>query len=820
MLHTEVLNRISRELRVPLKSVEATVALLEGGATVPFVARYRKEATGNLDEVKIRQVDDRRHYHQSLSDRKVAILANIDKLGKLTPDLKAQIEGCFAKSELEDLYLPYRPKKKTRAGVAVERGLEPLAAFIWDQFGLTPVETFALGFVNQERDVPDAAGAIDGALDIVAERLSEDARYRSHLREKMLAEGMVKAYPAEGKESEKTKYESYYKFAEAVMKIPSHRMLAVRRGAREKALGYKIEVTTESTIELMLRTAIRDPESQFAPLLTRAIHDACSRLILPAIETELKSFLRERSEAEAIQVFEENLRSLLMAPPAGTQAVLGVDPGQRTGSKLAAVDGTGRFLEHRTIFLTEPKKDLDAAEAALIELIRTHEIRGVAIGNGTGSRETEAFVREVLQKNGLAPFCIVVSEAGASVYSASKRAREEFGDLDITVRGAISIARRLQDPLAELVKIEPKSIGVGQYQHDVDQKQLRQSLGKTVESCVNAVGVELNTASADLLRYVSGIGEKLSLEIINHRNSKGPFRSRRQLREVTGFGDRTFEQAAGFLRVKDGDEPLDRTAVHPESYAVVEEIATAAGVAVAEMIGNEDRLRELPWSTLEERVGKFTLADIRGELARPARDPRKQFVVPQFRSDVREITDLQEGMELEGTVTNVTNFGAFVDLGVHQDGLVHISELSHSFVRDARNAVSVGDVVKVKVIGIDANLKRISLSMKAAMPKPAPRPRPAPSPKAAGETQRKPQREARAPRPPRPSRPSARPSTGEPGAADASPVTPKHPQGRRDRPPDRRPPAAPRAERKEHVGPPQSMEEKIRLLQAKFHGTK
>jgi protein Tex len=618
----------------------------------------------------------------------------------------------------------------------------------------------------------------------------------------MLNEGRVRAKVVAGKETEKTKYEMYYNFEETVPKIPSHRMLAIRRGTREGVLTFAVEVDNDKFLAGLLRQVVRDAQSQFAPLLESAARDAYERLLLPSIQNEVRSLLRERAESEAITVFEENLRTLLLSAPAGSIGVMGVDPGQRTGCKIAVVDETGKFLENQTIYLTEPKQDLEGAEKTLLDLVQKHNVRGIAIGNGTGSRETDSFIRSVVEKHKLDVFVVVVNESGASIYSASKRAREEFPKLDVTVRGAISIARRLQDPLAELVKTEPKSIGVGQYQHDVDQKKLKRSLAAAVESCVNRVGVDLNSASVDLLKYVSGIGDKLAQNVVAFRDQHGLFRNRSQLREIEGFGDKTFEQSAGFLRIKGGENPLDRTAVHPESYSLVERMAASLGISAGELIENPAQVHSIDFKTLENEAGKFTVADIREELLKPGRDPRDKFVVPKFREDVKEIADLKEGMELEGTVTNVTNFGAFVDLGVHQDGLVHISELSHKYVQDARQAVKVGEIVKVKVIGVDPTMKRISLSMKAIIPKPVRRPR------------RKKTRPGPVPVE------TAVPVIAGAGAPAAGPIQAKAP--RPQRPPRKAGAPAPQQVRPpkpvETVPPPpkQSMEEKIRLLQEKF----
>jgi uncharacterized protein len=798
MANSEILLRISKEVGAPVSRVETTIKLLEEGATVPFIARYRKEATGNLDEVKIRDIDEGRLYYKDLEARRATVLGSIEKQGKLTDELKARIEATYSKSELEDLYLPYKPKRKTKAAVALERGLEPLANYIWDQAGEQVIGEFAQPFINPEKEVPAVEAALEGALHIIAERIAETPEIRKQLRELLLHEGKVRAKVVAGKETEKTKYEMYYNFEETVPKIPSHRMLAIRRGTREGVLTFSIDIENDKFLASLIGRVVRDPQSQFAPLVESAARDSYERLLLPSMQNEVRSMLRERAEAEAIKVFEENLRTLLLAPPAGPIGVVGIDPGQRTGCKVAVVDETGKFLENQTIHPTEPKQDLEGAEKILLDLVQRHNVRGIAIGNGTGSRETDSFVRSLVDKHKLDVFVVVVNESGASVYSASKRAREEFPKLDVTVRGAISIARRLQDPLAELVKSEPKSIGVGQYQHDVDQKKLKRSLAGAVESCVNRVGVDLNSASVDLLKYVSGIGDKLAQNVVAYRDQHGLFKNRTQLREIEGFGDKTFEQAAGFLRIKDGENPLDRTAVHPESYSLVERMAASLGIGVNELIENAAQISAIDFKTLENEAGRYTVADIREELLKPGRDPRDKFVVPKFREDVKEIADLKEGMELEGTVTNVTNFGAFVDLGVHQDGLVHISELSHKYVQDARQAVKVGDVVKVKVIGVDATMKRISLSMKAIMPKPPRRPRRKKAkPAAAAVAPVVPVQAAPPPPPPQPRKPK-----------------PERPVRKEAQPQQVRPPKPP----VETAPPPpkQSMEEKIRLLQEKF----
>ncbi len=797
MFNPVILERISKEAAAPVPRVETTIRLLEEGATVPFIARYRKEVTGNLDEVKIRDIDEARLYYSDLEARRETVLHSIEKQGKLTEELKAQILACYSKHELEDLYLPYRPRRKTKAGAALERGLEPLANYLWDQTGEQPAGEFAQQFINLEKTVLTVESAIEGALHIIAERIAENAEFRKQLRDLMLSEGTVRSTVAEGKEGEKTKYEMYYKFQETVSKIPSHRMLAIRRGSREGILNFTIEIDNEKFLVNLVAKVVRQP-SHFAPLLEIAVRDAYERLLLPSIQNEVRALLRERAESDAIEVFEDNLRTLLLAAPAGQIGVIGIDPGQRTGCKVAVVDDTGKFLENATIHPTEPKKDLEGAEKTLLDLIQKYNIRGIAIGNGTASRETDSFVRSMVAKHSLDLFVVVVSESGASVYSASKRAREEFPKLDVTVRGAISIARRLQDPLAELVKTEPKSIGVGQYQHDVDQKKLKSSLAAAVESCVNRVGVDLNSASTDLLKYVSGIGDKLANNIVGYRDQHGVFKSRTQLHEIEGFGGKTFEQAAGFLRIKGGDNPLDRTAVHPESYPLAERMAASLGISISELIENPAQIHAVDFKTFENEAGKYTVSDIREELLKPGRDPRDKFVVPKFHEEVKDIADLKEGMELEGSVTNVTNFGAFVDLGVHQDGLVHISELSHKYVQDARQAVKVGEIVKVKVIGFDPTMKRISLSMKAMLPKPERRPRPKKKPRPAPEVRKPVPVEAKSERP----RPQVKPKPEKPSRQQSKPPRPP-------RPIEVTPPP-----------PPLTMEEKIRLLQEKFSRTR
>ena len=719
-LSTPILLHISSQLNIGLKNLVAAIALLDEGGTVPFIARYRKEATGNLDEVQIRSIQEKVEYFRELEDRKQTVLQSIEEQGKLTPELKARIEGTLEKNELEDLYLPYKPKRRTKASMAREKGLEPLAKFLWDQEpGEQPLEAFAATFVNAEKGVASEGEALEGARHIVAEWISENAEFRKAIRQMMMRDGVVVSRAVEGAEDPEGKYKMYAAYREPVSKIPSHRMLAIRRGAKEGVLSFEIELDPAEPLAHLKSHIVKGP-GECAAHLVEAMEDSYERLLNPSIQTEVRLELKERSEEEAIRVFKENLENLLLQPPAGLLPVLAVDPGIRTGCKLAVIDDTGKYLENAVIYPFEPKNDIAGSIRTLGGILDRHHVKAIAIGNGTASRETAGFVQDFLRQAGRKDiFAVVVNESGASVYSASDIARQEFPDLDLTVRGAISIGRRLQDPLAELVKIDPKSIGVGQYQHDVDQKKLKQGLESTVESAVNRVGVDLNTASWALLRYVAGITERTAQKIVEYRNENGRFRSRVQLTAVPGFGPKTFEQAAGFLRIRGGENPLDMTAVHPESYPVVEKIAASLGVGAAELIAQPELLEKVNIEGFRtESVGMYTLNDIREELRKPGRDPREKFVAPQFREDVREIADLKPGMTVEGVVTNVTNFGAFVDIGVHQDGLVHVSELSHRYIKDPNEAVKVGQVVKAQVLSADPKAKRIALSIKALEPAP------------------------------------------------------------------------------------------------------
>src|SRR5579872_469249 len=587
-LSAHVLLHISQQLNISLKSLVATIALLDEGGTVPFIARYRKEATGNLDEVQIRDTQEKLEYFRELEDRRETVLASIGEQGKLTPELQARIEAAMEKTELEDLYLPYKPKRRTKASIARDKGLEPLAQFLWDQQGGMPLADFAATFVSAEKGVESAKDALEGARHIIAEWVSENAEFRKAVRAMMMEDGRVVSRAIEGVADPEGKFQMYAQYSEPASKIPSHRMLAIRRGAKEGILTFEIELEKEKALA-WLNAHVKKASGDWTPHLEEAIEDSYERLLNPSIQTEVRLELKDRSDEEAIKVFRENLENLLLSPPAGMLTVLALDPGIRTGCKIAVVDDTGKFLENAVIYPFEPKNDLAGSVKTLASLIARHNVQAIAIGNGTASRETEGLVKDFLRQANLAKiFSVSVSESGASVYSASEIARQEFPDIDLTVRGAISIARRLQDPLSELVKVDPKSIGVGQYQHDVDQRQLQASLESVIESCVNRVGVDLNTASWALLRYVAGITERTALKIVEYRNEHGAFRSRVQLNAVSGFGPKTFEQAAGFLRIRGGDNPLDMTAVHPESYGVVEKIAASLGVTVSELIARPE----------------------------------------------------------------------------------------------------------------------------------------------------------------------------------------------------------------------------------------
>lgn len=709
---------IAAALQLPVAAVRAVVRLLAEGATVPFIARYRKEATSGLDEVAIRAIEEKRAYLLELHERKQSVLAEIQKQGKLTDALATAIQNATTKAEVEDLYLPFKPKRRTRAMIARERGLEPLAELMWTQARGASPTVEAQRFVSAEREVPDADAALAGARDICAERISELASVRRQLREDIARRGVIAVKKTRDFAEQVTKFDTYAEFSEPLAKIPSHRFLAIRRGEAEGVLRSNVQVDTAPVAHSIAREIGIDRKSasssSWGAELELASADALKRLLLPSAELDVTVEVKLRSDAEAISVFAQNLKELLLAAPFGSKPVLGIDPGQRTGCKCAVVDATGQLLEHTTLYLVQGEESLKRARESLQRLVQTHRPSAVAVGNGTHGRETEAFVREVLAGLGARKddvFCVSVSEAGASVYSASDVAREEFPDLDLTIRGAVSIARRLQDPLSELVKVDAKSIGVGQYQHDVIQTLLERKLDEVVESCVNQVGVEVNTASALLLSRVSGLGPSVAKKIVAHRDTHGAFRSRKQLLEVSGLGPSTFQQAAGFLRVFGSENPLDASAVHPERYDLVQKMAADLGVPVVSLVCNAELLRSLDPKRYESAdVGQYTLRDILSELQKPGRDPRATFSPPKFRDDVQTLSDLKLGMVLEGVVTNVTAFGAFVDVGVHQDGLVHVSQLADRFVKNPSDVVKVGDKLTVRVLEVDLARKRIALS--------------------------------------------------------------------------------------------------------------
>ena len=702
--------RISNELGIGERSVLAVLGLLEDGATVPFIARYRKEVTLGLDEVQIRAITERRGVLLELDKRRASILDAIAEQGALTDALRGRINSAQTRAELEDLYLPYKKKRKTRASVAIERGLEPLAKMILTQSGPASVIAEARRFVRGE--VMSTDDALAGARDIAAERIAEDAAIRALVREQCQRWGVLRSKAARGKKDERSKYEQYYDFSEPVGRVASHRFLAVSRGEREGFLSVKVEVDDERLMQRVLRDIRHDRRSPWGAQLEEAATDAMKRLALPSVEREVRATLKEDADTDAVRVFANNLEQLLLSPPVGPRSMVGIDPGIRTGCKCVAVDATGRYLDQTTIY---PVRDEARACEQVDAFIARHKPYAVAVGNGTYGRETLALVRDAIANRELDAIAVEVSEAGASVYSASELAGAELPDLDVTVRGAVSIARRLQDPLAELVKIEPRSIGVGQYQHDIKPALLERKLTEVVESCVNRVGVELNTASPALLSYVAGIGPKLADRIVAHRDKNGQFKKRTELKKVAGLGAKTFEQAAGFLRVRDGSDPLDASAVHPERYALVGTIARDLGARPADLIGNQSLVSRIQVARyIGPDVGEPTLLDIVAELARPGRDPRPPFQPPERRADVRTLEDLREGMVLPGVVTNVTTFGAFVDIGVKQDGLVHVSELANRFIRDPAEAATVGQRMPVKVLSVDLQRKRISLSAKQA----------------------------------------------------------------------------------------------------------
>ncbi|MCP4643848.1 MAG: RNA-binding transcriptional accessory protein [bacterium] len=761
MIEERYVTRIAEELSVVPERVAKAIRLMDEGATIPFIARYRKDVTGNLDEVKLEGIAERNVYFIGLTDRRRSILDTLTKQEQLTDELRAAIEACFDKTTLEDLYLPYKKRRRTKATVAREKGLEPLAAFLWEQVaGDQSIEEFAATFVRAEKAVASVEEALEGARNILAEQISLDPEVRAATRDRMHKEGKLQAHPTKNAEEKKTKFEAYYQFSEPLATIPSHRFLAVARGVKEGFLRMELAVDDAAMVDEFAGRFLKEPGSPFEPFVRAVVDDGYHRLLRPSVENEVVADVRTRADEEAIKVFRENAHNLLLAPPAGPIAVVGVDPGIRTGCKLAVVDSTGAFIESGVVYPHPPKNDAEGAIKILLALMEKHKTVAVAIGNGTASRETARFVKKALdQISSDDVFAVFVNESGASIYSTSKIAREEFPDLDATIRSAIAIARRLQDPLSELVKVDPKHVGVGQYQHDVNQKRLREGLQRTVVSCVNKVGVDLNTASAPLLKHISGIQGNVAQNIVKARSDRGPFKSRQELLEVDGVGPKVFEQCAGFLRITGGECVLDTTGIHPEAYPIVEKMAEGMEVPVSDLIANPAQLGRIKLEQFKtDLVGEYTLKDIREELAKPGRDPRTEFRAPKFLEGVESVADVEEGMVSEGVVTNVTDFGAFVDVGVHQDGLVHLSEMAHKFVQDPRQVVRVGDIVKVKVIKVDKQLPRISLSMKALTDPP-------PKPQRAATRRRQPERGGA----PQPAGGQARP-----------------PQGSRDRAPDQR----------------------------------
>lgn len=711
----DIIAKIARELGIRNNQAEAAVKLIDEGCTIPFIARYRKEATGALNDEVLRNLYDRLIYLRNLEDKKQTVLASIEEQGKLTEELKKQILAAETQVAVDDLYRPYRPKRRTRATIAKEKGLEPLANVIMLQMSKTPLEEEAAAYVDAEKGVESVEDAINGAKDILAEFVSDNADYRKHIRELTMKKGRLVS-AAKDPEAESV-YEMYYEFDEALSKVAGHRTLAINRGEKEKFLTVKIEAPEEDICRYLEKQVITNTQGQMAPVLCEVVTDAYERLIAPAIEREIRSDLSEKAEDGAIKVFGKNLQQLLMQPPIAGQVVLGWDPAFRTGCKLAVVDPTGKVLDTTVIYPTAPQNKVEEAKAVLKKLIAKYHITLISLGNGTASRESEQVIVQLLKEIPVQVQYIIVNEAGASVYSASKLATEEFPHFDVGQRSAASMARRLQDPLAELVKIDPKSIGVGQYQHDMNQKKLSEALGGVVEDCVNRVGVDLNTASASLLEYISGISKVIAKNIVTYREENGSFTSRSQLLKVAKLGPKAYEQCAGFMRITGGKNPLDATGVHPESYAATKELLAKLGYTLEDVsnrsvVGISKKISDYKKLASELEIGELTLRDIVKELEKPARDPREDMPKPILRSDVLEMKDLTPGMVLKGTVRNVIDFGAFVDIGVHQDGLVHISQICDRYIKHPLEAVSVGDIVDVKVLSVDLKKQRIQLTMK------------------------------------------------------------------------------------------------------------
>lgn len=696
--------------------IKNVVNLLEEGTTVPFIARYRKEVSGSMDEVEIQEIKELFDFIGELNSRKKTILKTIESQGKLSAELKNKIETTYSKNELEDIYLPFKPKKRTKATIAKEKGLEPLAYLILNPGETEDINILAKKFVSEERKVFSVEEAVEGAGFILAEKFSENSELRSFIRKLFFEKGIWSVGVTKDWKGKRSKYEQYYDYEEPVRKIPSHRILAIRRGEKEGVLKSSIKIDLKESAKGVY-TLFYNEKHPRKKLLDIFLKDSLKRLVFPSIELEVRAELKAKADEEAIRVFSKNLEQLLLFPPAGELTVMGVDPGFRTGCKIVVLDRTGKIMEHTTIYPTKPHEKIEEAKEIVLNLYDRYKMEAIAIGNGTASRETTDFFKSIFKEKGV--IVSVVNESGASVYSASKIAREEFPEYDVTVRGAISIGRRFQDPLAELVKIEPKSIGVGQYQHDVNQSLLKKKLDETVVSVVNRVGVDLNTASYHLLKYVSGIGNSLAKNIVKHRDEHGRFEVREDLLKVKGMGEKAYKLSVGFLRIRKGENILDSTGIHPETYFIVEQMAESLGVKVDDLIGNKNLIEKIkPELFITGEFGLPTIIDIIKELKEPGRDPRKEFELFDFDESVKEFEDVEEGMILRGVITNITNFGAFVDIGVHQDGLIHISELSHDFVKNPEDIVSVGEKVTVKVLSVDKELKRISLSLKALENKP------------------------------------------------------------------------------------------------------
>ncbi len=718
-----IAQHITGELSLKQFQVENTLKLREEGGTIPFIARYRKEQTGELNEIIITEIFEKFDYYTELEDRKQTILKSIEEQGKLTDELKNKIVNCLNKTQLEDLYLPYKPKKRTRATIAKEKGLEPLALKISEinseDLPFESLESLAKEFINEELGVKDVKEALAGASDIIAETISENATYREIVRKMLYNTGIFTAKIKSDFPEGTTKFENYRDFQTNVANITPHTMLALRRGETEKILTLDLKFEEEDVYSYLRGKILVNDAKEIVEFLSKTIKDSFDRLMKTSLIAEIRLMKKQDADIESVKVFSDNLRQVLLASPAGMKVTIGVDPGFRTGCKVVVLDKTGQFLEYKSIFPFMSANQVADAKKILLDFIKRYGAELIAIGNGTASRETDDFVSKVIAELDKKPVKIIVNESGASIYSASKVAQEEFPELDLTVRGAISIARRLQDPLAELVKIDAKSIGVGQYQHDVEQKLLKKKLDDTVESCVNFVGVDLNTASKELLTYVSGINDRIAGNIIEFRNKKGEFKSRAELLKVPSFGAKAFENAAGFLRIRNGKNLLDNTAVHPESYGVVSRILEEEGISLETLNNNLDKLKNINLKKyITDTIGEPTLKDIIGELEKPGRDPRAEFSYASFDDKIKEMSDLTVGMILEGVVTNITNFGAFVDIGVHQDGLVHISEISHTFITEPTKLLKVGQIVKVKVLEVNIPLKRIGLSIKQLTEKP------------------------------------------------------------------------------------------------------